>query len=357
MKKITLLLALLVSCFFTGAQTTVDCTLGPVNTTYCYADNDTTSFVFVSSDGSDLKVTFNAGQVENNFDDLIVLNTDGTELYNGYGNNGDLTGLTFQSNGDMITVSINSDFTINCAENNYTQWDFNVYCSTCTNATATYTVVDDCDASGGFLVDVNVSDLGSATSLTISDNQSSSAQSLNAVGVVQFGPFANATNVVINIQNDQDVNCSLYSSSITQSNCPPPGPVGVSCASGSSTFIFTEEFNSASGWTGNLNNGNGSWEIPNDSGSQDTGPSNAFSGSSFMNYEASGDTSNTASAVSPAIDLSTATDGAELSFYMHAYGDEIGTLNVKVALLQQYLHIQENYKQVELKLGFLLVLI
>ncbi|WP_296381307.1 FG-GAP-like repeat-containing protein [Winogradskyella sp.] len=330
MKKITLLLTLLISCFFAGAQITVDCAVGPTNTTYCYTDSDTTNFVFTSSDGSDLRVTFNAGRVENNFDKLIVLNTNGTELYNGYGNNGDLTGLTFQSNGDTITVSINSDNTINCADNNYVPWDFDVNCATCSNPTATYTIVDDCAASNGFLIDVNVTDFGSATSLTVSDNQSSATQSLNASGTVQFGPYLNATNVVINIQNDQDVNCSVNSSSITQSNCPPPGPVGVTCASGSSTFIYTEEFDSTSGWAGDLNGGNGSWEIPNESGSGGTGPNNAFSGSNFMNYEASGNTTATASAISPAIDLSTATDGAELSFYMHAYGEDMGTLNVKV---------------------------
>lgn len=330
MKKITLLLILFVSCFFASAQTTVDCTVGPVNTSYCYTNDDTTSFVFVSSDGSDLQVTFNAGQVENTYDELIVLNTDGIELYNGYGNNGDLTGLTFQSTGDTITVSINSDFTINCDDDNYTQWDFDVSCATCTNPTATYTILDDCSASGGFLVDVNISDLGSATSVTISDNQSSPTQGLNAAGMVQFGPYTNATGIVINIQNDQDVNCFLNSGSITQSNCPPPGPESVTCTSGSSTFIFTEEFDAVSGWTGDFNNGNGSWEIPNDSGSGGTGPNNAFSGSSFMNYEASGNSAATASAVSPAIDLSTATDGAELSFYMHAYGADMGTLNINV---------------------------
>ncbi|WP_179005859.1 FG-GAP-like repeat-containing protein [Winogradskyella forsetii] len=330
MKKITLVLALLLSCIITGAQTTVDCSVGPVNTTYCYIDNDTTSFVFVSSDGSDLRVTFNAGRVENTYDELIVLNTDGSELYNGYGNSGDLTGLSFQSVGNMITVSIDSDFTINCDENNYIPWDFDVSCATCTNPTATYNIVDDCAASNGFLVDVNVSDLGSATSLTISDNQSSPTQSLSASGTVQFGPYPNATDIVINIQNDQDINCAINSSSITQSNCPPPAPIGVSCASESSSFILTEEFDLASGWTGNLNDDNGSWEIPSGSTSDGTGPENAYSGSGYMNYEASGNATDTASAVSPAIDLSTATDGAELSFYMHAFGEDMGTLNVNV---------------------------
>ncbi|WP_290701388.1 FG-GAP-like repeat-containing protein [Lacinutrix sp.] len=330
MKKITLLICLIASCFSIVAQTTVDCALGPVNTTYCYTNNDTTSFVFVSSDGSDLQVTFNAGQVENTWDELIVLDTDGTELYNDYGNAGDLTGLIFVSNGDTITVSINSDNVINCSDNNYTPWDFNVNCSTCINPTVAYTVVNDCDSSGGFLVNVDVSDIGSATSLTISDNQASATQQLNAVGMLQFGPYVNTTDVVITIQNDQDVNCTLNSNAITQSFCPATGPIGVTCSSGSSTYIFTEEFDVPSGWTGDLNSGNGSWEIPNGSGSNGTGPDNAFSGSSFMNFEASGNTTSTASAVSPAIDLSTATDGAELSFYMHAFGADIGTLNVNI---------------------------
>ncbi|WP_420571136.1 FG-GAP-like repeat-containing protein [Kordia sp.] len=330
MKKITLLICFFAACFFAAAQTTVNCSAGAVNTTYCYTNNDTTSFVFVSSDGSNLQVVFNAGQTENNWDQLIVLDTDGTQLYNGYGNNGDLTGLTFASNGDTITVMVNSDTTVNCTDNGYVHWDFDVSCSTCTNPSVTYAVVNDCDTSGGFLVDVNVSDLGSATSLTISDNQGSTNQSLSAAGTVQFGPFANGTDIIISTQNDQDSNCNINSTALTQANCPPPAPVGVTCGSGASSFIFTEEFDVPSGWTGDLNAGNGSWEIPDGVTSANTGPNNAFSGSNFMNYEASGNTTATASAVSPAIDLSSATDGAELSFYLHAYGEDMGTLNVNV---------------------------
>jgi gliding motility-associated-like protein len=117
----------------------------------------------------------------------------------------------------------------------------------------------------------------------------------------------------------------------TTFNTPPPPPVGVTCASGSSSFIMTAEFDGLDGWTGDLNGGDGTWEIPNDSGSGGTGPDAAFSGTSFMNYEASGGTTATASAVSPAIDLTSAVDGAELSFYMHAFGADMGTLNVGVS--------------------------
>lgn len=230
MKKTTLILLFFICCFLGNAQTTVDCTAGPVNTTYCYTNSDTTAFSFVSSDGSSLIVTFNAGQVENIFDELIVLDSDGTtELYNGYGNAGNLAGLTFTSSGDSITVSISSDNIFNCSDNNYTPWDFNVTCATCTNPTVTYTA--NCVSDTNFLVDVDISSLGSSTSFTVSDNQSSPNQIVNSTGTIQFGPYANATNVVITVTSDQDANCTVNSSALTSDDCPAPATFSTSTVS------------------------------------------------------------------------------------------------------------------------------
>ncbi|MEM6719479.1 MAG: fibronectin type III domain-containing protein [Bacteroidota bacterium] len=113
-----------------------------------------------------------------------------------------------------------------------------------------------------------------------------------------------------------------------------PVPMGVTCATGTSTFIFTEDFETDPllGWTGNSYDGNdGNWDITLGAGnSGGTGPSASFSGGSHLEYEASGNSSTIASAISPIIDLTTAVDGAELSFYLHAFGEDIGTLNVGV---------------------------
>ncbi len=105
------------------------------------------------------------------------------------------------------------------------------------------------------------------------------------------------------------------------------------CTSGGTSVVFTEEFdNGANGWTGDINSGNGSWEIPGGPTSANTGPNNAHSGASgsFMSYEASSTTANSGSAVSPAIDLSAGNSGAQLSFWMYAYGASIGTMDVGV---------------------------
>lgn len=93
--------------------------------------------------------------------------------------------------------------------------------NTCTNGSATYTVVPNCEEGDEFLVEVNVTDLGSATSMSISDDQGSEVQVAAAAGVFTFGPYPNATPVIFNVINDQDETCFLTSTALTQAVCPP----------------------------------------------------------------------------------------------------------------------------------------
>ncbi len=99
------------------------------NTTFCYGNNETQQYVFTSSDGSPLLVVFNSGMVEDNWDELIVLDSDGVTNLNAatpYGNDGDVSNMTFQSTGGSITIFVQSDFSIiGCEENPI---DFDVFC-------------------------------------------------------------------------------------------------------------------------------------------------------------------------------------------------------------------------------------
>lgn len=110
-------------------------------------------------------------------------------------------------------------------------------------------------------------------------------------------------------------------------------PDGVNCVSGgNSSTILYHEFDAQGSWTGDFNTGNGSWQFDNNTTtSSNTGPTGPQSGTHYMFFEASGNTTLTASAVSPAIDLSAAQDEVELSFYLHAYGVGIGTFNLGVS--------------------------
>ena len=213
-----------IALFLTGQlihaqqNSTVDCTAGPVSTTFCYDTGLDNSYTFTSNDGTPLNLTIDEGQVENNWDELVIRDSDGTELYNGYGNVGDISGLTFQSSGDTIEFEVVEDGSISCVSSGYTPITFTVSCATCINPQVNYEVVSDCLNAPQFFVDVDVIDLGSAGSLTLSDNQGNSS-SINNTGTVQFGPYANNTDVQFTAENDDDVNCSTSSGSLTQEYC------------------------------------------------------------------------------------------------------------------------------------------
>ncbi|WP_418513491.1 choice-of-anchor J domain-containing protein [Corallibacter sp.] len=199
---------------YTECPTLVNCGT-PVNTTYCYTASDNTEFTYQSSDGSSLYVEFNAGQVENTWDELIVLDSDGTtELYNGYGASGDLTGLTFTSSGDTITVKIQSDGSTQCSgSTTYTPWDFDVTCLNCTSAVASAVTVEDC-VNSEFSINVTVSDLGDATTITDGTTPQPVAATMT------FGPYAFGTEVTLEVMHS-DVVCDFELGTYNVGGCPP----------------------------------------------------------------------------------------------------------------------------------------
>jgi gliding motility-associated-like protein len=219
-KTFTLVFTALLSIFSITAQTTVDCTVGPETENFCYTSNNLEQFDYVSSDGSSLNLIVNSGNVEVNWDEFIVLDSDGTELYNGYGNNGDLTGLFFQSSGDSITIQVTPDASIDCQGSaTINPIDFTVSCATCVNPQVNFQLVDDCINAPQFFVEADITDLGSATSLDISDNQGNPIQTVSTTGIVSFGPYPNGTIVSLSVENAQDPNCIVSSQQFTQDLC------------------------------------------------------------------------------------------------------------------------------------------
>ena len=120
-------------------------------------------------------------------------------------------------------LGFQTDGSISCASSSTYAGgiDWTVACATCTNPSAEYTVIDDCANGDQFLIDVNITSMGDATSLTISDNYSSNTEQTSSTGVVQMGPYPFLTDIVITVSNDQDVNCVINSSPIQLFACPP----------------------------------------------------------------------------------------------------------------------------------------
>ena len=195
----------------------VDCSSGPVSTSYCYGDNETTQFEYISSDGSPLNFTIDSGEIEAGWDSITILDSDGSILFEG---DGDLTGISYQSSGDSITLGFASDGLWSCQDGVIGPEGINwtVSCATCINPIIDYEIVSDCLNAPQFFVDVDIIDLGSANSLSVSDNQGNSSNTSNT-GTIQFGPYPNNTDVEISVVNDDDINCFDNSNILNQGTC------------------------------------------------------------------------------------------------------------------------------------------
>jgi Secretion system C-terminal sorting domain len=103
-----------------------------------------------------------------------------------------------------------------------TAYTLDIYENTCVPATVAYNIVSDCDVSGGFLVDVEISDMGTATDILVSNDQDAITFTVSSASTVQFGPYVNGTDVIFTLddQGDDDT-CTVISSAITQTVCPP----------------------------------------------------------------------------------------------------------------------------------------
>ena len=197
------------NCSVVSNQTTITCAEGLFNDTYCYSANDTTEVVYFSDTGLPLRLTFETGTVELNFDEVIILDSDGVTNLNAgnpYGNGGDMSGFVFESSGDTITLKVASDGIASCSDGFFEPLNYDIYCLTCTDPTIVFTNDGMCETGQEFTIDVAITDLGSATNITVTDNQGNPAQNTTTTSVLIFGPYPATTSVAFTVETG-DINC------------------------------------------------------------------------------------------------------------------------------------------------------
>jgi hypothetical protein len=85
---------------------------------------------------------------------------------------------------------------------------------------ATFEKVPNC-IDNNFTINVDVTSLASASSVTVTDNQASAPQSTSSTGLLTFGPYAFGTSVILTVTNDQSPGCALVSATQLLAACPP----------------------------------------------------------------------------------------------------------------------------------------
>lgn len=133
---------------------------------------------------------------------------------------------TFSSNGstynlnDLVLSAGNTYYVVLSNSSNSRTYNYNLLITqnSCINPTMTLSNVPDCNNSQYF-VDVDVTYLGDATSLTLTDSEGNSNPNITATGVVQMGPYTSDSTITFALTNDQDSSCFFNDSTFFY--CPP----------------------------------------------------------------------------------------------------------------------------------------
>lgn len=94
----------------------------------------------------------------------------------------------------------------------------------CIMPTATFAKAYDCGSST-FTIDVDITNVGDAASITVTDDQGSASQSVSSPNLVTFGPYPFGTTVNLTVTNDQTPICNITSGPLVTYACPPTNDI------------------------------------------------------------------------------------------------------------------------------------
>lgn len=203
----------------------IDCDDQPLQQAYCYDDLEQVHWMYQSSNEMALGLYFSSGSIESNVGDRL-------RVYDGLDNNGDmiyengplatdLTGLQVIALSGSIYMELTTNGSGSCASNLYEEWNWEVSCLDCSGPTVNFEVLTDCETFE-FNVEVEISDMGDADELTITNNGGAAPIIATSAGTYTVGPFVVNTPVVVTVEHPLNNLCNAASGPLVNPECPQP---------------------------------------------------------------------------------------------------------------------------------------
>jgi len=189
----------------------VDC--GPSDYTYCYLNGSNIPRLY-QGEALQLGIRFRSGSTFGNdlarvYNGVDEFSATPTDLSGDFAN-----ALVTSTNDDFaLLLSAQSDAQLSCEDGYATEWDYVVACyDGCTQPTATFAVVPVCP--NGFNVTVSLTAVGSAGTVSITNDGGAPVVAASAVGTYTVGPFSSMEEVNIEVVG-ASVLCSWTSPKLT----------------------------------------------------------------------------------------------------------------------------------------------
>lgn len=188
---------------------------------YCSHQNDVVSWLYVSEDGSPLKIEILGGVISNgtgeHFKIWAAAGPVGNPTFQGTG--AQLAGQSVTSTAGVLYIEL-STVSGSCESQDwFLPLVWRVGCKNCTDPLVSFALGDvDCDAHE-FFVDVNIFSMGSSTSLVAHNSLNGSLTTLSGTGVHSVGPFPAGEPVTIIAQNPDNELCYVESGIFVNEPC------------------------------------------------------------------------------------------------------------------------------------------
>ena len=196
----------------------------PFDVSYCFANNNDVRWYFQGTGTFPLGVLFTGGTV---FAGDQIMVYDGPDInapliYAGNGNATDITGLFFYTTNPQhrLCVRVLANGFTDCATSaTQDPVEFTVDCLDCVPPTATYSIVQDC-LNFQYSIAVNITSLGSASSMEITNTGGASTVTANAPGTYTVGPFTSGSSNAVTVVNASNSLCNITSGNLVNPLCP-----------------------------------------------------------------------------------------------------------------------------------------
>lgn len=198
----------------------VECDGGVVLEDYCSVQYEVQDWLYISADGSPLRIEFLDGLVGNTGSESFSIWLDGAPV-SGTPNHqftGDLTGQVVQSTTGQIRIRLVTDAGACTAQEWYVPIKWRIGCKDCNDPLVNYSVVTDCD-NMQYSVIADIFNLGSSAIVRIDNSLGVPPIEVSTTGQHTVGPFPAGSSVVVTAQNPDNMLC--YMASAVLLNEPP----------------------------------------------------------------------------------------------------------------------------------------
>jgi hypothetical protein len=209
--------------FRTNGGAVLECGADAIQEYHCTSQNSTVEWNYSTSDGfSPVRISFQQGYVGMADGEYLKIydgpDEDSPLIYtSGFGDV--LPDQVFTSTGGSLYMKRFNGVGSCESQPWYTPWIWTVGCKDCTEALASFAIVnEDCEAQT-YEMEVTLVSMGSAEELLISNSQGVAAASVSTTGTYVVGPFSAGTPVTLMLEDTENFLCNVESVPFVNQPC------------------------------------------------------------------------------------------------------------------------------------------